>query len=266
MRRASPSQHRRLEHRQHPADAGHRPRDRAHRGASPRAAARRRRGARRRRRLRGARLRLAARPGGRRGLRGGPRALHLDRLPPGRRARPRPPRPATALSTTRRSPPRASTTRSRRTRRSGEGASCGRCCSRSRASSWWSPAAGPGGGRDRAPPAPSASPNRDRPHGVAVGTSLPSSSLRRRGAAAPGGRRLRNIIGSNIYNVLGIGGVTGLVAPVTSHRDRHLRPPVMVGVTALMLVFAYTARKDSRAGSAVLRAGYGVYLWFLWPA
>jgi len=103
---------------------------------------------------------------------------------------------------------------------------------------------------------------------VAVGTSLPElvtsvvAALRRQADVAFG-----NIIGSNIYNVLGIGGVTGLVAPVTIPTEiATFDLPVMVGVTALMLVFAYTARKIARWEGAVLLAGYGVYLWFLWPA
>jgi cation:H+ antiporter len=103
---------------------------------------------------------------------------------------------------------------------------------------------------------------------VAVGTSMPElvtsvvAALRRQADVAFG-----NVIGSNIYNILGIAGVTGLVAPVTIPSEiAGFDLPVMVGVTVLMLVFAYTARTIARWEGAALIVGYGAYLWFLWPA
>ncbi len=103
---------------------------------------------------------------------------------------------------------------------------------------------------------------------VAVGTSLPElvtsvvAALRRQADVAFG-----NIIGSNIYNVLGIGGVTGLVAPVAIPPEiASFDLPIMVGITALMLVFAFTGRAIVRWEGAALIAGYGAYLYFLWPA
>lgn len=103
---------------------------------------------------------------------------------------------------------------------------------------------------------------------VAVGTSMPElvtsvvAALRRQADVAFG-----NVIGSNIYNILGIGGVTGLVAPVAIPDEIvAFDLPVMVAVTVLMLVFAYTARTIVRWEGAALIAGYGAYLWFLWPA
>lgn len=103
---------------------------------------------------------------------------------------------------------------------------------------------------------------------VAVGTSLPElvtsvvAALRRQTDVAFG-----NIVGSNIYNVLGIAGVTGLVAPVAIPRDvATFDLPVMVGVTIVMLVFAATGRRITRLEGGLLLAGYGTYLFFLWPS
>jgi cation:H+ antiporter len=97
---------------------------------------------------------------------------------------------------------------------------------------------------------------------VAVGTSLPElvtsvvASLRRQGDVAFG-----NILGSNIYNVLGILGVTALVRPIPV-------PPeilavdiwVMLAATAALLVFAATGRRLDRRESAVLLVVYLAYV------
>ncbi|WP_281977994.1 calcium/sodium antiporter [Pseudorhizobium flavum] len=102
---------------------------------------------------------------------------------------------------------------------------------------------------------------------VAVGTSMPElvtslvAAVRREADVAFG-----NIIGSNIYNILGIGGVTALIAP------SQVPPQIvgfdnvlMVAVSALVIFFAYTGRRLTRLEGGVLVAGYGGYLWWLWP-
>ncbi|MFN3689097.1 calcium/sodium antiporter [Salinarimonas sp.] len=103
---------------------------------------------------------------------------------------------------------------------------------------------------------------------VAVGTSLPElvtsvvAALRRQTDVAFG-----NIVGSNIYNVLGIGGITGLVAPVAIPAEvATFDLPVMVAVTVAMLVFAATGRRITRLEGGLLLAGYAAYLFFLWPS
>jgi cation:H+ antiporter len=102
---------------------------------------------------------------------------------------------------------------------------------------------------------------------VALGTSLPElvtsvmAALRKQTDVAFG-----NIVGSNIYNILGIGGVTALVAPTEV-------PPeivgfdnlVMVAVSALLIVFAHTGRTLARSEGGVLLALYAGYVWWIWP-
>lgn len=75
---------------------------------------------------------------------------------------------------------------------------------------------------------------------VAVGTSLPelasSVSALRRGAHD---LILGNVVGSNLFNTLGVVGVAGLIAPIDIEASVITRDwPVMMGLTALMLVFA----------------------------
>jgi len=97
---------------------------------------------------------------------------------------------------------------------------------------------------------------------VAVGTSLPelttSVLAARRGQSDVA---VGNILGSNIYNVLGILGITGLIAPVpTPAGIMALDIWVMLGVSALAIVFAATGGRISRREGAVLLAGYLAYL------
>lgn len=102
---------------------------------------------------------------------------------------------------------------------------------------------------------------------VAVGTSLPElvtslvAAYRRHADVALG-----NVLGSNIYNVLGIGGMTALIAP-TGVPAEIARFDVWVMVLAAVLVL-FLGRSGWRVGrreGAALLAGYAVYVWWLWP-
>lgn len=97
---------------------------------------------------------------------------------------------------------------------------------------------------------------------VAVGTSLPelvtsaAAALRRHGDVAFG-----NVLGSNIYNVLGILGVTALVKPIAV-------PPqiarfdiwIMLGATLLLLAVSRTGWRIGRGEGLLLLTCYGAYL------
>ncbi|MBE3638764.1 calcium/sodium antiporter [Mangrovicoccus algicola] len=102
---------------------------------------------------------------------------------------------------------------------------------------------------------------------VAVGTSMPElvtsviAGLKRQGEVAFG-----NIVGSNIYNILGIGGTTLAVVPGPVPPEMlRLDLPVMVAVSLLFVVLARTGWRLSRPEGLVLLAGYGAYLWAVWP-
>lgn len=103
---------------------------------------------------------------------------------------------------------------------------------------------------------------------VAAGTSMPEVAastiavLRRQPDVALG-----NVLGSNIYNSFGIGGVTALIAP-TAVPERILMfdSLVMVVVSLLVLVMMWTGRRLSRAEGFLLVAVYAAYLWSTWPA
>lgn len=98
---------------------------------------------------------------------------------------------------------------------------------------------------------------------VAIGTSLPElvtsviAAVRGHGDVAFG-----NVIGSNIYNILGIGGTVAVISP-TEIPSEILRFDclVMVGVSVLILILGRTGGRISRAEGAALVAGYAAYLY-----
>jgi len=103
---------------------------------------------------------------------------------------------------------------------------------------------------------------------VAVGTSLPE--LTASVAAAARGRgdvALGNIVGSNIFNILGILGVTALVEPLAAPAEIIAFDVwVIVAATAALIWVAATGARVTRGEGALLLGGYGVYLGALIPA
>lgn len=97
---------------------------------------------------------------------------------------------------------------------------------------------------------------------VAVGTSLPelvtSLLAARRGH---GEVALGNVIGSNIFNILGILGLTALVKPLPVDPAIALWDAwVMLGATGILIVVAWTGFRIGRREGAALVAGYLAYL------
>jgi len=100
---------------------------------------------------------------------------------------------------------------------------------------------------------------------VAVGTSLPELSvsliaaLRGQADVAVG-----NILGSNIFNIAAILGISALIQPLQiSPAFISFDQWVMAGVSVVLLLFLYTGRVVSRVEAAILLSGYLLYLWML---
>jgi cation:H+ antiporter len=103
---------------------------------------------------------------------------------------------------------------------------------------------------------------------VAIGTSLPElvtsiiAALRGHGDIALG-----NVLGSNIYNILGIGGITAVIAPtLIPPQIVHFDSLIMVGVSVLLLVVARTGNCVSRGEGTAMFLGYSAYLYAIWSA
>jgi len=100
---------------------------------------------------------------------------------------------------------------------------------------------------------------------VAVGTSLPEliacivAVIRKHEDVALG-----NVVGSNIYNVLGILGITSLIKPIAVPAEiARFDIWVMLGVTALLLVQLRSGWRLSRIEGVLLVALYAGYTLFL---
>ncbi|MBA1139995.1 calcium/sodium antiporter [Mesorhizobium neociceri] len=97
---------------------------------------------------------------------------------------------------------------------------------------------------------------------VAVGTSMPElatsvvASLRGQSELALG-----NVLGSCLYNILGIGGATAIVSPISVPSSIvHFDFPVLFVVTLLILAFAWSGRRIERNEGLVLLACYAAYI------
>ncbi|WP_299359071.1 calcium/sodium antiporter [uncultured Paracoccus sp.] len=102
---------------------------------------------------------------------------------------------------------------------------------------------------------------------VALGTSMPElitsvvASFKRQGDVAFG-----NIVGSSIYNILGIGGATALMVPGAVPAEIvSFDNLVMIAVSALLVGMAWTGLRVNRGEGAVLVAGYAIYVFAIWP-
>jgi cation:H+ antiporter len=98
---------------------------------------------------------------------------------------------------------------------------------------------------------------------VAVGTSLPElatsviAAYRRQSEIAIG-----NIVGSNIFNVLGILGITALIKPIPV-ADRFLTfdLPIMIAASLALTVLLLTRPVIGRGIGFAALASYAVYVW-----
>ena len=100
---------------------------------------------------------------------------------------------------------------------------------------------------------------------VAVGTSLPElvassvAAFRKQSDIAYG-----NIIGSNIYNILGILGLTGVLSPfVIPEQISTFDIWIMAAATALLMIFSLWGWKISRWKGAVFLMLYVIYTGYL---
>ena len=98
---------------------------------------------------------------------------------------------------------------------------------------------------------------------VAVGTSLPELStsviaaFRRQSEIAIG-----NIVGSNIFNVLGILGITALIKPIpVADRFLNFDLPIMIMVSFILTILLLTRPVIGRKVGLAGLAGYAVYVW-----
>jgi cation:H+ antiporter len=102
---------------------------------------------------------------------------------------------------------------------------------------------------------------------VAAGTSMPelatsvAAAFRRQPDIAVG-----NVVGSNIFNILGILGTAATVQPLSAPGVGLRDAWVMLAFAVAVLPLFWTDRRLLRWEGVLLLAGYGAYLWVLWPS
>jgi cation:H+ antiporter len=101
---------------------------------------------------------------------------------------------------------------------------------------------------------------------VAAGTGMPElatsvvAAFRRQADIAVG-----NVIGSNVFNILCILGLSGLAAPLSAPGISTVDLSAMILLTVLLIPLLYTGRILHRVEGCLLLAFYGGYLFILWP-
>jgi len=99
---------------------------------------------------------------------------------------------------------------------------------------------------------------------VAVGTSLPElftsvvAAVRGHAEIAAG-----NVVGSNLFNLLGILGTAAIVRPLDATGFQTLDFAVMGGFAVAMLAMMLAGRRLGRLDGALLLAGYAAYMGYL---
>lgn len=101
---------------------------------------------------------------------------------------------------------------------------------------------------------------------VAAGTSMPElatsviASLKRQTDIAVG-----NVVGSNLFNLLGIGGITAGFTPLSSSGFKILDFAAMLIISILLLPLIRSGFQLARWEGAALFGMFIGYLWLVWP-
>lgn len=101
---------------------------------------------------------------------------------------------------------------------------------------------------------------------IAAGTSLPElitsilAALRKQPDLAVG-----NVIGSNIFNILGIIGVSSILAPIPINGLRALDYVIVIALTLMLLPLIRIGKNLLRIEGCLLMLAYCTYLWVIWP-
>ncbi|MBL8028767.1 MAG: calcium/sodium antiporter [Fibrobacteres bacterium] len=101
---------------------------------------------------------------------------------------------------------------------------------------------------------------------VAAGTSLPelATSI----VAAIKGEQdiaVGNIVGSNIFNILAIIGISGTITPLDASGIGNVDLLIMAVMAAVLIPLMKTGLKISRGEGSFLLVSYCAYVWHLWP-
>jgi len=101
---------------------------------------------------------------------------------------------------------------------------------------------------------------------VAAGTGLPElatsvvAAMKKESDLAVG-----NVIGSNIFNLLCIGGLSPLIKPLSFPEIEWMDFTVMMVLSVVLLPLCWTRMRLGRREGLLLLAAYAAYLYYIWP-
>ncbi len=97
---------------------------------------------------------------------------------------------------------------------------------------------------------------------IAIGTSLPELATTLMAAIRnSGGVAIGNIVGSNIFNLAAIMGLTALIAPVTvAERIIHIDMWVMLATSLLLAALAFARITSGKVMGVAMLAAFGAYI------
>jgi cation:H+ antiporter len=99
---------------------------------------------------------------------------------------------------------------------------------------------------------------------VAVGTSLPEfatslvAAIKKEADIAVG-----NVVGSNIFNILGILGISAFITPLSSSGITGIDLGVMAGFALALWGFSASGHRITRIEGLIMMAAYAAYVWWL---
>lgn len=101
---------------------------------------------------------------------------------------------------------------------------------------------------------------------VAAGTSLPELATSVVAAARKEQEiAIGNIVGSNIFNILSVLGLTSLIAPLQAEGITAVDLLFMLLTAGLFIPFLFGVKRMGRGWGLIFLLTYGVYLYLLWP-
>ena len=99
---------------------------------------------------------------------------------------------------------------------------------------------------------------------VAIGTSLPEfatslvAAIKKEADIAVG-----NVVGSNIFNILGILGISAFITPLSSSGITGIDLGVMAGFAIALWGFSASGHRITRIEGLIMMAAYAAYVWLL---
>ena len=97
-----------------------------------------------------------------------------------------------------------------------------------------------------------------------IGTSLPelvtSFVAARKGQA---GMALGNVIGSNIFNILLVGGLASAISPIAITENNLIDIIILIMVSVYMMIISYRKQKIGRIGGISMLAIYAAYMVYI---